>query len=177
MIMFARKVDGKIISFPYELESLRSDFRNVSFPEKITLEIAVRYGVVPVNVSVVDVDPLTHDISYSDPVEETRTITQEELADPETGEFDEKYRDLVGTQVHTGRYISELIPVEKPLEQAQANIRNKRDTLLQETDWVVVMHTEKGTNIPMEWEVYRQALRDITAQVGFPYSVEWPTKP
>lgn len=64
-----------------------------------------------------------------------------------------------------------------PLEDAQRNIRSRRDSLLQETDWVVIMHTEKGTNIPMEWEVYRQALRDITAQAGFPFSVTWPTKP
>jgi hypothetical protein len=28
-----------------------------------------------------------------------------------------------------------------------------------------------------EMAAYRQALRDITAQGGFPYSVTWPTKP
>lgn len=64
-----------------------------------------------------------------------------------------------------------------PLEDAQRNVRIRRDDLLSQTDWVVVMHTEKGTNIPMEWEVYRQALRDITTQEGFPYDVIWPTKP
>ena len=64
-----------------------------------------------------------------------------------------------------------------PLEDAQRNIRSRRDSLLKETDWVVIMHTEKGTNIPAEWELYRQALRDITEQAGFPYEVTWPTKP
>jgi len=63
------------------------------------------------------------------------------------------------------------------LEDAQRNIRSRRDSLLQETDWVVIMHTEKGTNIPMEWEVYRQALRDITSQEEFPFNVTWPTPP
>jgi hypothetical protein len=67
--------------------------------------------------------------------------------------------------------------VRLPLEQAQNNIRSQRDGLLRESDWVVIMHTEKGTDIPSEWEVYRQALRDITAQEGFPYAVTWPTKP
>jgi len=28
-----------------------------------------------------------------------------------------------------------------------------------------------------EWATYRQALRDITAQEGFPYEVVWPPKP
>lgn len=36
---------------------------------------------------------------------------------------------------------------------------------------------ERNENIPAEWEVYRQALRDITAQTGFPFTVEWPAKP
>ena len=62
---------------------------------------------------------------------------------------------------------------------AAKSVRTKRDSLLAETDWVVVMHTEKGTNIPLDWEVYRQALRDITNHVNFPYLAEddWPVKP
>jgi len=48
---------------------------------------------------------------------------------------------------------------------------------LAETDWIVIMHTEKGTNIPAAWEIYRQSLRDITSQPGFPHTINWPTKP
>ena len=58
-----------------------------------------------------------------------------------------------------------------------ANVRAQRDSLLQETDWIVIKSYERGENIPAVWELYRQALRDITAQAGFPYSVEWPNKP
>ena len=62
---------------------------------------------------------------------------------------------------------------------AAKSVRDKRDALLAECDWVVVFHTEKGTNIPLEWEVYRQALRDITGLPDFPYIKEedWPVKP
>ena len=62
---------------------------------------------------------------------------------------------------------------------AAKSVRTQRDKLLAECDWVVVMHTEKGTNIPLDWEVYRQALRDITSHVNFPHLAEedWPTKP
>jgi hypothetical protein len=56
-------------------------------------------------------------------------------------------------------------------------VRSQRDRLLAETDWIVIMHTEKGTNIPAGWEIYRQSLRDITSQPGFPHNVTWPTKP
>jgi len=66
---------------------------------------------------------------------------------------------------------------QQPLEQAERNIRSRRDGLLQETDWIVIKSYERGQNIPAEWELYRQALRDITEQAGFPYEVTWPTKP
>ena len=58
-----------------------------------------------------------------------------------------------------------------------SQLRRQRDNLLAGSDWIVIMHTELGTNIPAVWELYRQALRDITAQGGFPYTIEWPTKP
>jgi hypothetical protein len=51
--------------------------------------------------------------------------------------------------------------------------RNKRDRLLSDTDWMAL---SDNTMTP-EWATYRQALRDITTQEGFPYSVNWPTKP
>jgi len=60
---------------------------------------------------------------------------------------------------------------------AAASVRAQRDKLLAVCDWIVIMHTERGTNIPAEWELYRQALRDITGQAGFPHQVEWPVKP
>lgn len=62
-------------------------------------------------------------------------------------------------------------------DREATRVRSRRDGLLQETDWIVIKSYERSENIPAEWELYRQALRDITAQAGFPYSVEWPTKP
>lgn len=62
-------------------------------------------------------------------------------------------------------------------QNAAMGVRAERDRLLQETDWIVIKSYERNENIPSEWEVYRQALRDITAQEGFPHSVTWPTKP
>lgn len=52
-------------------------------------------------------------------------------------------------------------------------IRNKRDALLAETDWWgVADRTMTQAEID-----YRQALRDVPAQSGFPFEVTWPTKP
>ena len=51
-------------------------------------------------------------------------------------------------------------------------VRSQRDSLLQQSD--VYALTDRITD---EWTAYRQALRDIPSQAGFPASVTWPTKP
>ena len=48
---------------------------------------------------------------------------------------------------------------------------------LTESDWIVTMHKELGTNIPAAWKKYRQELRDITDSATSLEDVTWPTKP
>jgi hypothetical protein len=62
---------------------------------------------------------------------------------------------------------------QKPEAMASANVRNERSRLLSKTDWMALSDNTMTT----EWASYRQALRDITSQSGFPYSVEWPAAP
>ena len=51
--------------------------------------------------------------------------------------------------------------------------RGARDLLLAHTDvWALSDRT-----ITAEQTAYRQALRDITGQAGFPENITWPTKP
>jgi len=56
-------------------------------------------------------------------------------------------------------------------------LRVERNAKLTETDWVVTMHKEKGTNIPAAWKTYRDALRDITDSATSLDDVTWPEKP
>lgn len=64
----------------------------------------------------------------------------------------------------------------KDAEQAKS-VRASRDTKLAETDWVVIKNLELNANIPGAWEVYRQALRDVPTQTGFPWTITWPVAP
>lgn len=52
-------------------------------------------------------------------------------------------------------------------------VRAKRDFLISGTDWAVL----PDVTTPSGYLEYRQALRDITDQAGFPENVTWPTKP
>lgn len=70
----------------------------------------------------------------------------------------------------------------KDAEQA-ANVRRQRTEMLKDCDWVVTKAIDQnaqdslGIQIPVVWVTYRQALRDIPAQTGFPWNVQWPTNP
>ena len=41
-------------------------------------------------------------------------------------------------------------------------LRNLRNELLNESDWIVTKSLEAGVAVPDEWKTYRQELRDIT---------------
>ena len=64
----------------------------------------------------------------------------------------------------------------KDAEQAKS-VRASRDAKLAECDWIVIKNLELNANIPGAWEVYRQALRDVPAQAGFPWTITWPESP
>ena len=63
------------------------------------------------------------------------------------------------------------------VEATWAAVRATRDERLAATDWVVLRAADQGTPVPPEWMAYRQALRDVTEQPGFPEGVVWPTPP
>lgn len=61
-----------------------------------------------------------------------------------------------------------------PEEEMAAKVRKQRNAKLAECDWTQL------ADAPVDkaaWAAYRQSLRDITAQAGFPQSVQWPTQP
>ena len=68
--------------------------------------------------------------------------------------------------------------VASPTEAAVAReVRAERDRRLAACDWVVARATERGEPVPPAWVAYREALRDVPEQPGFPTSVTWPAIP
>ena len=52
-------------------------------------------------------------------------------------------------------------------------VRAKRDWLLAATDWTA----NSDVTMSDAMRVYRQALRDVPSQAGFPDNITWPEKP
>ena len=70
----------------------------------------------------------------------------------------------------------EAYTATKDAEAATA-ARAERDKLIASCDWMAIKAFEGNTTVSTEWATYRQALRDVSAQAGFPNDITWPEKP
>lgn len=69
---------------------------------------------------------------------------------------------------------SEIAALRPSTEKLMADIRTMRNKLLSESDWTQVLDAPVDQVL---WATYRQELRDVTQQTGFPEGVVWPTAP
>ena len=58
-------------------------------------------------------------------------------------------------------------------DRKAAEVRAERSAKLAETDW----RYRRDQTTTSEWDAYCQALRDVPAQAGFPWTIEWPVAP
>ena len=160
--MFVKATNGEIVQSPYSIGMLRRDNPNTSFPRDVPAAVLAEYGVYEVKTPPApDHDPETHFVEYA-PVP---TFVGGAWV------YAPSVRPLSVEQI-----------AERTASRASA-IRIQRDSLLKDCDWVVVKAVDQnaqdsfGIQIPVVWLTYRQALRDITAQPGFPDTLTWPAKP
>lgn len=71
----------------------------------------------------------------------------------------------------------EVPPYVPTDEELAERIRRDRDEKLEETDFFVMPDYPSDPKDLEEVKTYRQALRDITKQSGFPKEVTWPELP
>ena len=83
--------------------------------------------------------------------------------------------------IESDKVIWTLVKRDKTAEELQAEAdqkaelwRKERNARLAESDWTQVADAPVDKTA---WAAYRQALRDITEQDGFPNSVDWPVEP
>jgi hypothetical protein len=152
--MFVKITNGQAQA-NYTIGDLRKDHSNVSFPRNISDEVLAAYNVFRVTeLPAPDYNSRTHRLVTQAPalVDGVWTVSRIAVA-------------------------KDQAQIDNETAQAAANVRADRDKRIAETDWMVIKHLELNENIPGVWEVYRQALRDVPAQAGFPWEVTWPEKP
>ncbi len=118
-------------------------------------------------------------ILFFDNIEEVQEVGEEQEAST-TYKYDlyvmteVPYRDNLSEELQNN-YENWLNDVKEQDRNAVASdIRIKRDYLLSSTDWTQMKDTALSTAEQQKYAIYRQALRDIPQQVGFPYDVVYP---
>lgn len=141
---------------PYSLRDLRRDNPNVSFSSNPPETLLNSYGVYSVK-----------RLDKPDFNSETHVATMNSQA------------SLVNDEWVYDWTVREKTPEEQAQDIAnlEQSLRSKRDLLLASTDWIVTASYERNEPVPEAWATYRQALRDVPQQAGFPTDVLWPTEP
>ncbi len=145
--MFALVQDGALIRYPYTLTDLRLAHQNVSFAANVDDETLASFGVI----RVITVD--RPEIEAHQAIEEGQPV----------------FSDGNWVQTWVVRDLS-----EQEVQQRMDAVRNERNSLLAASDWTQLAD---ATVDKAAWAVYRQALRDIPQQAGFPYNVTYPVTP
>lgn len=155
----------------YESE-FRALFPNTSMPQQLSEELLNSFGA---------------DVVFEGPQATGGTVYQYSQAsgvEQVNGKWYTKYilgpvflDQVVDGVTTTAAEQEDAYKAQKDAEQAK-NVRATRDAKLAECDWTQV--ADALLDAPVDktaWATYRQALRDITAQEGFPWTVTYPEKP
>ena len=93
-------------------------------------------------------------------------------------QINNKVRDM--TAEEQAAYDAEQVTPLSALNQSLSDLRENRNRLLQECDWIELNNAPLTSSKKTEWQTYRTKLRDITnglTTVEQAKAVEFPKKP
>ena len=144
---------------------------SIDVPLPITLEFMEQHGIGPV---------------FEGPQASGGTVYQySQYAGIEQDDQGRWFTKYVLGPIFTDRPATDTEPAQTAAEQEAAykamkdaekvkSVRTSRNDKLKECDWTQIIDS---TADKVVWAIYRQELRDITAQADFPWNVDWPTQP
>tara|TARA_B100000900_G_C20549106_1_gene703935 strand:+ start:888 stop:1346 length:459 start_codon:yes stop_codon:yes gene_type:complete len=150
--MLLVKVQGEDIQYPYPVSQLKADNPNTSFSSPLRPESLAPLGVYEV---VMEPDP-----SFDEYTQKVVEASEPVLVDG-TWTITKTVEDLAGAEA------------EDALVRLSSQRRSSRDERLSQTDHYGL----SDVTMSAEMATYRQALRDVPQQEGFPQNVTWPIKP
>ena len=149
--MFIKVANDEII-WNYSIQRLRQDYPNTSFPSNISDEELETYNVFRLKeLPSPEHNPITHKLVNQEPALIDGVWTLARLAVEKT---------------------QQEINFDKSMQEH--SVRAERQELLTASDWTQVADSPVDKAV---WATYRQALRDISLQEGFPFEITWPQKP
>lgn len=146
--MYAKIIDNILVKYPYSLAEMRTEYPNVEISDE------------PTDAQLADCNA-KRAIRGPAPTQSSRTHT-----------FSMSFSDNDDDSVTII-----FVPHELDRGLAEFNMRDARNAALTRCDWVITRAFEEGTPVPPAYLTYRQELRNLPNQEGFPYEYVWPTEP
>ena len=146
------KLENGNIRYPYTISELKSENPTTSFPAVLTNEVLESFDVYYV-------EPTEYSDDYTKNIEEGTPILS-----------DSSYIQVWNITDATEEEIS------AKLEEKWVEVRIMRDALLAQSDWTQFQDSPISGTTLVEWQTYRQSLRDVTSQPN-PFNLSWPAKP
>jgi hypothetical protein len=138
--------------YPYSIGDLRRDNPNTSFPRNPSDAVLADWNVFPVvEQSPPEYNPANQNLNQLNPT----------LVD---GEWLQTWQVTAASAEE----------ITERLQHKEAEVRQQRNELLSACDWTQLPDSPADHEA---WATYRQELRDVTAQAGFPWDVVWPETP
>jgi hypothetical protein len=158
--MYAEIKNGAVVTFPYDYDTLcqKNPYTKFAQTDVMSMHIGTEDNLAGNElVQVVETDVPSFD-----------NQTQKAIKDASP--------TLINNVWTLGWFVQTLTQEQqnaKSLEQAK-NMRDQRNQKLFVCDWTQLADS---TADKTAWATYRQALRDIPSQTGFPWTITWPTQP
>jgi len=152
-MLYVKATDSQIVAYPYTQTDLIRDNPSTSFPSGgISPDSMAEWNVFPVHFADQPVvDPLAQRVVELAPMYDGQSWIQQWAVEA-----------LSQDEINANA------------AQQAAAVRADRNGRLAATDWTQI--TDSTADKPT-WATYRQALRDVPSQAGFPQSVTWPQEP
>ena len=145
--------DGSVDRYPYTLTDLRRANPGTSFPKNISDEVAAGFNCFPVTPAPQPADDYTVNLERT-AVKQGDQWVEEWISTPATPE--------------------EI--AERTDPQAFA-VRAERNQKLANCDWTQLTDSPLSADAKLAWQLYRETLRMVPDQPGFPWDVQWPPEP
>lgn len=162
--MFAKVENGTVTKWPVNEDFIRAENPNTSFALPLSQETLTEFGYVRFQHTI----PPTFDLEFQEAKEAAPLISGD--AAVQVWRVLEKFTDA-----EKAAYIADRDA--RRLEEKTWEMRSTRASLLLSSDWTQLADSPLTTEQKSAWAAYRQALRDVPSQAGFPWTVTWPEQP